>query len=90
MINEQGGSSHDPAAVLPPDMWSRPVRRTPVKCRMCTAASTGPRDSPMWEVPRATFSHEAAARLDEKVRSGELGPLALVCQHCDGFRGPRV
>lgn len=83
MRNKSGGSDHDPSAKLPPAMWDRPVRATAVMCRACANRSTGKVDSPMMEVPRTSFTAEGAAILQTAVNSGALGPLALICRHCD-------
>lgn len=86
MINEKGGSSHDPNVQLPPAMWERPVRRTDRPCKSCHSLSTGPVNRSLYEVPRAYTSPQAAAAAQIEANAGALGPLAFVCGRCDAAK----
>jgi hypothetical protein len=65
---------HDPASVLPPEMWERPLSMTPIGCRACADNPVGGKHSAMLQV--STLSGDQAT----------VG--VLVCRVCDHVRAP--
>jgi hypothetical protein len=74
MRNENGGSSHDPKAVLPAPMWERGPLKSNIPCRSCRARL------PREQLPRHMHSLS--------VGKGPVPGTFLMCRLCDG--GPKV